>query len=115
MQARINALLNVYILALTGQKGENQVKLQYALLGVMAALSVGMNSTAAYANSDDDAWIAQCVKDNKDEDGATPTIVKTYCTCMDNKMSSNETRSITEWEKSHPSERKACEKEAGWK
>jgi len=38
-----------------------------------------------------------------------------YCTCMNNKMSNNETQSITQWEKTHVAERKACDKEAGWK
>jgi hypothetical protein len=33
---------------------------------------------------------------------------------MNNKMSDNETRTITQWEKSHPQERKACERVAGW-
>jgi len=91
------------------------VKIGFAVLGALAVLSTGFGTTLAYANADDDAWIAKCVSDNKDEAGATPEIVKSYCSCMDNKMSSGETRSITEWEKSHPSERKACEKEAGWK
>ena len=34
---------------------------------------------------------------------------------MNNKMSSNETLSITAWEKTHPKEVAACDKEAGWK
>jgi hypothetical protein len=34
---------------------------------------------------------------------------------MNNKMDEKETRSITQWEKSHESERLACDKEAGWK
>ena len=38
-----------------------------------------------------------------------------YCTCMNNKMSDNETQSITQWEKTHATERKACDAEAGWK
>jgi hypothetical protein len=33
---------------------------------------------------------------------------------MNNKMSSDETLSIT-WEKSHPAEVAACDKESGWK
>jgi hypothetical protein len=36
-------------------------------------------------------------------------------TCMNNKMSSNETLSITAWEKTHPTEVAACDKESGWK
>jgi hypothetical protein len=37
------------------------------------------------------------------------------CSCMNNKMSSEETLSITAWEKSHPAEVAACDKESGWK
>ncbi len=68
----------------------------------------------ALADSDDVKWVAQCLKDNKDE-GAKVEVVTKYCTCMNNKMSSDETRSITVWEKANPQARKACEKEAGWK
>ena len=42
-------------------------------------------------------------------------VVLKYCTCMNNKMSDNETQSITQWEKTHATERKACDREAGWK
>jgi hypothetical protein len=69
---------------------------------------------AAFANADDVKWIAQCVKDNKHE-GAKEEVVYKYCECMNNKMSDSETRSITEWEKSHPKEEAACSKAAGWK
>jgi len=58
-------------------------------------------------------WINQCVADNKGD--AAESVVLKYCTCMNNKMSNNETQSITQWEKSHPQERAACDKEAGWK
>jgi hypothetical protein len=34
---------------------------------------------------------------------------------MNEKMDNNETKSITEWEKTHPRERAACDKESGWK
>jgi hypothetical protein len=34
---------------------------------------------------------------------------------MNNKMSDNETQSITQWEKTHATERQACDKEAGWR
>ena len=34
---------------------------------------------------------------------------------MNNKMDNNETRSITQWEKTHKAEQAACSKEAGWK
>jgi len=90
------------------------MKFSFVLFVAVSALSLSGAVTAAYANADDDAWIAKCISDNKNEEGATPAITKAYCTCMDNKMSSDETKSISTWEKSHPTERKACEKEAGW-
>jgi hypothetical protein len=67
-----------------------------------------------YADGDDAAWIKKCVGDNKRE-GATPEVVAAYCSCMDGKMSSSETLSVTAWEKTHPNEMAACDKESGWK
>jgi hypothetical protein len=84
------------------------------------ALAAVMTFTAAFAggparaDSDDIKWIGQCVSDNKDE-GQTPQVITSYCTCMNNKMSSNETRTITQWEKSHKPEMEACATQAGWK
>jgi hypothetical protein len=76
---------------------------------------LGFASAApALADADDAAWIKRCVSDNKRE-GATPEVVAAYCSCMNGKMSSNETQSITAWEKTHPAEMAACDKEAGWK
>ncbi len=72
--------------------------------------------TTRHANAatvDDVKWINQCVTDNKGD--ASDDVVLKYCTCMNNKMSDNETQSITQWEKAHVTERKACDKEAGWK
>ena len=69
---------------------------------------------ALAATTDDVKWINQCVDDNKNE-GAKKDVVLKYCTCMNNKMSDNETQSITQWEKTHATERQACDKEAGWK
>ena len=66
-------------------------------------------------SADDVKWVNQCIADNKGERGGTPVVLRAYCTCMNDKMDDNETRTITQWEKSHPDERKACEKEAGWK
>ncbi|MBF0421559.1 MAG: hypothetical protein HQL73_01050 [Magnetococcales bacterium] len=71
-------------------------------------------SSVAFAGADDAAWVAKCVKDNAKENVAIETITK-YCTCMNNKMSDNETQSISAWEKSHPKEQAECDKEAGWK
>ena len=69
---------------------------------------------AAYAVTTDDVkWINQCMKDN--QGGAKEDVVRKYCTCMNNKMDDNETQSITQWEKKHPKERAACDREAGWK
>jgi hypothetical protein len=66
------------------------------------------------ATTDDEKWINQCVKDNKDE-GAKADVVLKYCTCMNDRMDNNETQSITQWEKTHVAERRACDREAGWK
>jgi hypothetical protein len=73
-----------------------------------------LGSAAALAGPDDAKWVAQCVSDNKDEKAAVEVITK-YCTYMNNKMSDNETQSITQWEKTHAPERQACDKEAGWR
>ncbi len=74
---------------------------------------LGMSS-AALADTDDVKWIAQCLKDNQDAK-VDASIIQKYCSCMNNKMSSNETQSITQWEKTHATERAACDKESGWK
>lgn len=82
---------------------------------MLLALPLATSSIAfADATEDDVKWINQCIADNKRE-GATEDVVRKYCVCMNNAMSNNETKSITEWEKTHPDETKACDKEAGWK
>ena len=83
-------------------------------LATIALLLVGLvtASSAALAqamNADDLKWINQCIADNKG--GASDK----YCTCMNEKMDNNETKSITEWEKTHPRERAACDRESAWK
>ena len=83
------------------------------MLGLLLAAGLTLASSAAFADADDRKWINQCIKDNSDAKVAA-SIVKSYCTCMNDKMSDNETRTITQWEKSHPQERKACEKKSGW-
>lgn len=85
-------------------------------LTTFALLFVGfaLTSNAALAVTTDDVkWINQCVRDNKGL--ASDAVILKYCTCMNNKMDDNETQSITQWEKSHPRERAACDKESGWK
>ena len=84
------------------------------ILALLLAASAFTTTAAVAATTDDVKWINQCVTDNKDE-GAKEEVVLKYCTCMNNKMDNNETRSITQWEKTHESEAKACSKQAGWK
>ncbi len=81
-----------------------------------AMLLVGtvIGSAAAMANADDTKWIAQCITDNSDAK-VDASVVTKYCTCMNDKMSDNETRTITQWEKTHPKEEAQCDKESGWK
>ena len=80
----------------------------------LALAAVCFTANAAFAATTDDVkWINKCVSDNKGD--ASADVVLKYCTCMNNKMSNNETQSITQWEKSHPQERAACDKEAGWR
>jgi hypothetical protein len=87
------------------------MRLTYAVL--IAASCAFAAGSAGAATTDDVKCINQCVQDNKG--GAAAEVVLKYCTCMNNKMSDDETRSITQWEKTHVAERKACDTEAGWK
>ena len=82
-------------------------------VALVFATALIASQTAFAATTDDVKWINQCVKDNRG--GAAAEIVLKYCTCMNNKMSENETQSITQWEKTHVAERKACDAEAGWR
>lgn len=90
------------------------MKTGLAVLLILTGLGLTSAIPQARADADDAAWIKKCVSDNKRE-GATPEVVAAYCACMNGKMSSNETLSITAWEKTHPAEMAACDKEAGWK
>jgi hypothetical protein len=86
------------------------------MTAILLALGCLLASTATFAqkmNADDLKWINQCISDNKG--GASSDVVRKYCICMNEKIDNNETQSITQWEKSHPAERTACDKEAGWK
>lgn len=75
----------------------------------------GLPALAQSMSQDDVKWINQCISDNRGEAGGTPAIVRAYCICMNEKMDDGETRSITQWERSNPGARRACEREAGWK
>jgi hypothetical protein len=83
------------------------------LAAAIAAAFPGAGALAQKMDADDLKWVNQCIDDNKG--GASPTIIRKYCMCMNEKMDSNETQSISTWEKSHPKERAACDKESGWK
>jgi len=85
------------------------------LLGLTLIACCISGAASAQMTADDVKWINQCIADNKSEAGGTPEVVRAYCVCMNEKMDNRESRSITQWEKSHPNERKACEKVAGWK
>ena len=89
-----------------------------SIVAIVLLLGASLASGTALAqnmNADDVKWINQCISDNKGEPGGTPAVVRAYCICMNEKMDNNETQSITQWEKSHPAERKACDKQAGWR
>ena len=90
------------------------MKTSIAFFAVLLALGFASSTTPARADADDVAWIAKCMRDNQKE-SATPDVINKWCTCMNNKMSSGETLSISAWEKSHPAEVAACDKESGWK
>ena len=88
-----------------------------SVLGGLTLISLSVafaSGTAVAVTTDDVKWINQCVQDNKDE-GAKEEVVLKYCTCMNDKMDDDENASISEWEKTHPEERKACDKVAGWR
>lgn len=87
--------------------------MKFAMTVLTASVLAFAANAALAATTDDVKWINQCVNDNKGD--APAGVVLKYCTCMNNKMSDNETQSITQWEKTHVAERKACDKEAGWK
>ena len=72
-----------------------------------------LNAAFAQMSKDDVKWINQCIADNKG--GAAEGVIRKYCMCMNEKMDDKETKSITEWEKTHAAERTACDKESGWK
>ena len=83
----------------------------FVLLATASVLAVN----AAHAQSaDDKKWIAECMRDNAGAGAGTP-IVRAYCTCMTDKMSENETRSVSVWELANPRATAACDKESGWK
>jgi len=80
----------------------------------LVGFAISANAVFAQAmNADDLKWVNQCIADNKG--GASDAIIRKYCICMNEKMENNETRSITEWEKTNPAARRACDRESGWR
>ncbi len=77
------------------------------------ALGAGCSATASSSSADDRRWINQCLRDNR-EARVPQSVVRSYCSCMNDRMSSNETRSITQWERANPRAREACERRSGW-
>ena len=66
-------------------------------------------------NADDIKWVNECIDDSKGVEGYTPAKARAYCMCMNEKMSDNETRTITQWEKANPNAMNACSRQAGWR
>lgn len=89
-------------------------QLQRAILTATCLTGLLMAQAQAQSTTDDVKWINECVADNKDAKVDADVVLK-YCTCMNNKMDSSEARSISQWEKTHETERKECDKEAGWR
>lgn len=86
---------------------------------VLAALTLPVyllmtDAVSAQMTTDDLKWVNQCLSDNADAK-VSRAVVRAYCVCMNNKMSSNETRSISQWEKANPQARAACDRESGWR
>ena len=80
----------------------------------LVLLGSSLLSGVAKADADDMKWVAKCLTDNATAPVGLEIVTK-YCTCMNGKMDANETQSISQWEKTHQAEMKACEAEAGWK
>jgi hypothetical protein len=83
-------------------------KLLVSLLGCLI-----LGGTAAARETDDVKWVNQCVSDSAGYNVSQQVKIM-YCTCMVSKMSDNETRSVTQWEKANPRTRDDCAKRAGW-
>jgi hypothetical protein len=94
-------------------KPEIAMKTLILSLALAAAALTGGTAFAQKMDADDLKWVNQCIDDNKG--GASSAIIRKYCVCMNEKMDSNETRSISQWEKANPRARAACDKESGWK
>lgn len=88
-------------------------KLGVSVLAMVAVLLPGCVA-ASSSSADDRRWINQCMADNRGARVST-SVVRAYCSCMNDRMSNNETRSISQWERANPRAREACERRAGWR
>lgn len=70
-------------------------------------------SSASAQSTDDVKWVNQCVRDSAGY-AVSQQVKIMYCTCMVSKMSDNETRSVSQWERANPAARDDCAKRAGW-
>jgi hypothetical protein len=94
---------------------ENAMNRLAMVYGLFAAVVSSNEAVAQQMNANDLKWVNECIRDNRDEAGGTPAIIRAYCICVNEKMDDNETRSITQWEKANPRARRDCERQAGWK
>jgi hypothetical protein len=85
------------------------------IFAALVVLAVMDNLANAQMTQDDLKWVNQCIRDNRGEAGGTPAVVRAYCICMNEKMDDNETRSISQWERSNPGARRDCERQSGWR
>ncbi len=88
------------------------MKISIAILSVAASTLIASSATAQ-RQTDDVRWVNQCVRDSASYPVSEQVKVM-YCTCMVGKMSNNETRSVTQWERANPVARDDCAKRAGW-
>lgn len=109
----------------SGAPSQNRVLIAIAAAAAVVLLAGGVGAfwflrAAPTANAKatvpptDLARVDECIRDNKDEPGGTPPIVRAYCVCMSEKMDRNEKQTVSQWESSHSGARKTCEKLAGW-
>lgn len=72
------------------------------------AMTSAVAQTAGYVKS-----VNQCLRDSIGYPVSQQTKTM-YCTCMVDKMSESETRSVTQWERVNPLARDVCARRAGW-
>lgn len=83
--------------------------------GTAVAVAGIVLAGSAMAGPDDAKWVARCVSDNANAK-VSVEIITSYCTCMNNEMDNNETRSVSVWEKTGEGKvaMAKCDKASGW-